>query len=442
MSDYVKNVNGGTFVPQDNSLQQAQQSWNMLKDIIKLQQDTQKAETALTKTQQSSETKNEPVKIYKGAPGETIHIPLPSEYLPSGWQYGAGVGALASAGRLISDFFRPDPSGYSINADGDVVNAHGVVQPRGSSRTEAIRSALLDASQPIQPQAPSAQVTSTNQPAQNPALEDAGKAATQMVGSIASAGAAQGAVQKANPEDLNIANVRALLNGSNKAVPSAYLSELYNDRKYDMAEKMRKMGEETAHLGGTADLMTMASNVLENKSVDTIVREYLANGGIKDENGENRAGLSHKIQSLAQEQGIHPAFAAQIVFQSLNQKGWFDKINFGTTSVGDALTSVDKDVSARVKAIKTNKEVVNATLRNLLKLRQQQTLLDNYEKQISEATTELEGRTNWLKQYDPDRTPWYAQEADGIMRDSVMQRELVKQYVDALENFKKQKYSK
>lgn len=432
MSDYVKNVNGGTFVPQDNSLQQAQQSWNMLKDIIKLQQDAQKAEapkTALTKAKDNYT----PVKIGEGLPGEMLQIPIKLGQKDVGTSIAGISTALTNARENYSQNYKE----YHLDPDGNVVNSRGVIQPRGTSRTEAIRSALVGATQPIQPQTPTEQVTATNPQPQQTAFEAAGKVA-EAVGSTGSAGA----VAQANPEDINIANVRDSLTSSNKAVPSAYLSELYNDRKYDMAEKMRKMGEETAHLGGTADLMTMASNVIENKSVDTIVREYLANGGIKDENGENRAGLSHKIQSLAQEQGIHPAFAAQIVFQSLNQKGWFDKINFGTTSVGDALTSVDKDVSARVKAIKTNKEVVNATLRNLLKLRQQQTLLDNYEKQISEATTELEGRTNWLKQYDPDRTPWYAQEADGIMRDSVMQRELVKQYVDALENFKKQKYSK
>ena len=237
------------------------------------------------------------------------------------------------------------------------------------------------------------------------------------------------------PDDIDKA-IDAISKGSG-ALSSNDLATLKNQMAGITYDKFSKLGTSLSTLGGSADVMQMAGNIIEGASVDGMVKQYLDSyKGLQDPDGKMQAGLNHKIYQLASDEHIHPAIAAQIVFQSVKSKGHLDWGNPGTTSISDELTSVDKDIDARVKALKTDKDVINKTLRSVLRLRQQQNIVDNYAKQLTDSTSAYENNATWLSQYDPDSTPWYKDKSDILDRHVSHNKILGKQYLEALRSYR------
>lgn len=304
---------------------------------------------------------------------------------------------------------------FGINDKGEVYNKlNGVAYAKDSATGENLRKALLRNSG-------------------NGALADAGNVVD--TGSKKTVPPETELTNAVEPDDIDKA-YDAITNG-NGALSSNDLAILKNQQAGLTYKKMEKLGSDLSALGGTGDLMNMANNVITGASVNDMVNSYLENyKDLKDSDGKATAWLNHKIYEVATQNSLHPAIAAQVVFQSVKSKGNWDWANLGTTSVTDDLTSVDKDIDSRVEAMKSNSETINENLRKLMSLRQQQNILDNYEKQLTESTSAYETNATWLSQYDPDATPWYADKSDLLDRHVTRNRVLGKQYLEALRNYR------
>ncbi len=399
----LKQVPNGQIVTTQNSpLEDAIAQTDLFSKITKMQKDVADMQQngALAQANVTKPVENTPL--------NNAFLNLSPEAQQEALVKGNALRQQQSQDRQVAEYF-------GINDKGEVYNKlNGVAYTKDSATGENLRQAILRNSG-------------------NGALTDAGNA---VVTKSKQPDDTDTALTKAHaPDDIDRA-LDAISNGSG-ALSSNDLTTLKNQMAGITFDKFSKLGSSLSSLGGSADIMQMAGNIIEGVSVDGMVKLYLEGyKGLSDPDGKMQAGLSHKIYQLASDEHIHPAIAAQIVFQSVKSKDWKDWANPGTTSVSDELTSVDKDIDARVKALKTDSDVINKTLRSVLRLRQQQNIVDNYAKQLTDSTSAYENNASWLSQYDPATTPWYKDKSDILDRHVSHNKILGRQYLEALKNYR------
>lgn len=375
-------------------------------DMAKIEQAKAKADGALAKAKSKQE---------EGILGKNIDFSVSINPLDAVLQALPG-GAVASNLIKAAEASNSAPStdGYSINANGEVVNSHGVILPRNTPRTERIKQALLGANnseEQVQPQGDGyfsntntndlmphfgdanakfgvnnesalvqakPQVTSTKQPPKTTELQDAGETNLDRI------------VKSLDPQG----------NGSG-TIRTEDIEDIYNEAQASLLDKQEKLGKQFNDLGGTAGLSRMADDILQNKSVEQIVKDRLdAMGklsGAEASSDNVMSSISHLIYKTAQDNNLHPAMAAELVFQSLDgENGWKHWGRFDDTDVTSNTALLEDDLTAKIKAVSGRKQPLDAAFRQMLKLRQLQNNVDNYKKQIDGGTANLLGAESFL----------------------------------------------
>lgn len=375
-------------------------------DMAKIEQAKAKADGALAKAKPQKE---------ESVLGKNIDFSVsinPLDAVLRALPGGAVASNLVKAAKASNS--EPSTDGYSINANGEVVNSHGVILPRNTPRTERIKQALLGANnseEQTQPQG-DGYFSNTNTNDLMPHFGDANAkfGVNEGMGALAQA-KPQVTSTKQSPKTTEFQNagetnldriVKSLDpqgNGSG-TIRTEDIDAIYNEAQASLLDKQEKLGKQFNDLGGTAGLSRMADDILQNKSVEQIVKDRLdAMGklsGAEQSEDNVMASISHLIYKTAQDNNLHPAMAAELVFQSLDGengwKHWFD----ANTDVTSNTTLLDDSLKAKIKAVSGRKQPLDSAFRQMLKLRQLQNNVDNYKKQIDGSTTNLLGAESFL----------------------------------------------
>ncbi len=319
-----------------------------------------------------------------------------------------------------------------------------IPQPSGFNSTREIKQALVatppvpDVNAVAKPNLtgdPS--VTSTNSPQAN-----AGSGAGNK-GTVENEGALEKARNEKYQQNLTTLDDYAAVvdpNGSGVGtLGTNALMQIKNIYRTSMMDKEHALGKQFSMLGGSAGVIKMADDILSGKSVDDMVLDHLNKykdvSPIGAKNEENVASsLVNKIGQISAEYNIHPAVAANILFQSLDGSGWNKHwTRLDDDDLGSNTVMLNNDIKARVERLRPKQQELENAFSKVLELRQLQKNVDNYEKQIDGLTSPLIAAQNYLTNIDPnsERKPMYEQK---YLQSVGTHRNLSSQYIQAIKD--------
>lgn len=201
-----------------------------------------------------------------------------------------------------------------------------------------------------------------------------------------------------------------------------------NSHKYDKDLKV---------LGGVTVANKIVDNLLDNKTTEDIVDEFITTFDqdfILDSTPKIASKLVYKIGQVSKEYSFDEIVAANIVLSSLDtralRKNWLN-----SEKIANVITKVDRKIKAKVNLIKKeNSDFLNSAMNSLLTLKKKQRTIDYYATQVKADTTAIEDLASTL-----NRTPTEMQGRGRIFnnyaRAIITQRQSASAYLNEVKSF-------